>query len=247
MSDASQGWNSFEGFGGGGFDLTTRPSAGREIVENGMNGFPDREDEESGREDDGQQGGTGQTKSRVEPKNGNQEDEKVDQRFEDLFTDNGTVRGQGAIRATSPEGESHFKLGNQLIVIHIYGNLTGNGTAGLYLPQGFQRPVFVGGSAGTVYAMGKDGKSVLVFNHVIVSSQKELNRNYNSGKKNKAGSRYIGQTGGTGGTELGYRHSHISYFVNMSAWSTVVAYKKSFADPKLEHSKYFIDLRRLLR
>lgn len=140
-----------------------------------------------------------------------------------------------------------FRLGDSKVyTIHIYANESGVGTAGIYLPQGFGRPTFAGD--GTIYAVHRSGM-VIGITHLDVNSQKDVNRNYSSGRENGEGSRYIGNIGTGGGSE-GYRHVHAHLYPSLSARTTIKQIKSGgmgMRDPTVRDSRYLLDVRTLLR
>lgn len=182
-------------------------------------------------------------KSVFEKSNGNPDDEKIDNELASLLTLNGIVRAASADRGI-PE-RSHFKLTDgKVYTIHIYGDENGMSATGVYLPKFFSPPKYDG--ADIVTAITKKGE-VLGIAHVRVSSQSELDRNYNSGKLNSLGSVYIGESAGFNGDTACYRHSHLHYFPNQAARSFIKNIKNNGDDPTIVHSKYLLDVRELLR
>ena len=182
-------------------------------------------------------------RSGVEIPNGNPEDEATDRKLANLLTSNGIVRAAGAVRG-NPE-INHFKLPDgKIYTIHIYGDECGNSTTGVYLPKFFNPPKYDG--TDTVIASTKKGE-VLGLAHIRVSSQVELDENYNSGKVNGEGSKYIGECGGLNGDSACYRHSHLHFFPNMAARLIIKNKKIGYSDPKAADSKYLLDVKELLQ
>jgi hypothetical protein len=65
--------------------------------------------------------------------------------------------------------------------------------------------------------------------------------------QNKAGSRYIGQTGGNGGGGMGSVHAHILYAHSRAALDTIVNFKKDGAEIGNSMRPYVADFRSLIR
>jgi hypothetical protein len=74
------------------------------------------------------------------------------------------------------------------------------------------------GGQGIVAATNPQTGEVIGYAHVKgVKSQADLDRNLKSGKKNGAGSTFIGTIGGTGDGARGYVHGHIDIYKNAKA------------------------------
>lgn len=184
----------------------------------------------------------------VEKSNGNPADEQADRELARLFTKDRIVRAVSGIRAADRDGNSHFRLADgKVYTMHIYGDETGTEVTGIYLPRFLLNPTYDGGD--TVYATTKAGE-VLGIAHVRVSSQAQLDRNYNSGKVNAAGSRYIGDIAGTDGDSVCNRHSHLHFFPSAAARQRIKALKTGkdgSQDPTVANTKDLLDVRELLR
>jgi RHS repeat-associated protein len=141
-----------------------------------------------------------------------------DQDAATVFGDCGAIaRGADArVGAADRIVGNHFTTaGGEQHTTHLYGDPGGNKTVGLYVPEGFTQLKYLGGSENQVMATNPKTGEVLIFAHVSagVKSQRDLKKNYDSGKTNSVGSRYIGNIGGPGGGEApGYRHSHITFY-----------------------------------
>ena len=182
-------------------------------------------------------------KSPFEKSNGNPDDERTDAELARLLTVNGIVRAASASRGDS-KGDNHFRLSDgKIYTIHIYGDETGSTATSVYLPKYFSPPKYDGGDI--VTATTKKGE-VIGIAHIRVSSQFELNRNYNSGKVNSMGSKYIGETAGLNGDSVCYRHSHLHFFPNAAARLIIKNVKTVGWDPTVKDSKYLLDVRELL-
>lgn len=94
--------------------------------------------------------------------------------------------------------------------MHVYGDTSGNTNANVYVPAYFDKVEFKDNSIRAYNT--KTGERIDFYHISGVSSQKQLKRNMK--KLNKAGSRFIGQTGGKGGNNPGYKHACIRIFMS---------------------------------
>jgi hypothetical protein len=155
--------------------------------------------------------------------NGNADDIKTDQHLEQLFTDDGgIVRGASSVR---PSGvDSHYELANGTVhSIHIYGDETANEIVGVYIPADFSDIDYVGGGQSSVVATNPTTGEVIRASHIQVGSQAELSKNTKD--TNDAGSRYIGDIGGKGGSTPGNKHAHLTMFKNRESMKKAMEYK----------------------
>lgn len=180
-----------------------------------------------------------------ERSNGNPLDEETDRQLARLLTKDGLVKAASVYRASDLFGNSHFRLADgKVYTIHIYGDEKGTKVTGIYLPKFFLSPKYDGGD--TVFAATTTGE-ILGIAHVRISSQVELDKNYNLNKLNDRGSRYIGEIGGTGGDGACYRHSHLHFYPNSSARTFIKNLKSGFNDPKSDVTRFLLDVRDLLK
>jgi RHS repeat-associated protein len=228
LPDASTSWSDVaDTFWGEDFSQTARET-GRSIIQNGMDGFPDRaEDEEQEEEEaepeartpiplgscffqDPQQQGQNADASQT---NNDPEGVRVDNYLAEIFTDGGIVRGAGS-RRNEPGRDTHYQLANGTThTFHIYADANATNRTGIYVPAAFSDIRWVGKS--TVVARNPKTNEVLQFYHVLKSSAKP---------PNKKGSRYIGEIGGSGGEGKNDVHAHVTLFKNRNSRDIVHAW-----------------------
>lgn len=194
-----------------------------------------------------------------EQSNGNPADEQADRDLAELLTNSSTENlsfdGQkiyskgGIVKAVSVSNkggrQSHFRLPDgKVYTIHIYGDVTGTAVTGIYLPSFFNKPIYAGED--TVTATAKTGE-VLGIAHIRISSQAELDKNYNKNITNSKGSRYIGEIAGAKGDGGCYRHSHLHFYPSAVSREILKQLKKGVNDPTSGASKHLLDVRELLR
>lgn len=187
-----------------------------------------------------------QQKSQIdnEKSNGNPIDEESDRELAKLLTKDGIIKAASVNRG-GYLGNSHFRLADgKVYTIHIYGDETGTKVTGIYLPSFFLPPKYEGGD--TVTTATKTGE-VFGIAHIRISSQAELNKNYNLNKLNDKGSRYIGDIAGIGGDGGCYRHSHLHLYPSATARNTIKSIKTDYNDPTNNYTKYLLDVRELLK
>lgn len=194
----------------------------------------------------------------TEPSNGNSADEQADRDLAEILTnsnaENLSFDGQkvyskgGIVKAVSVSNQQgrqpHFRLSDRKVyTIHIYGDITGTAVTGIYLPKFFNKPVYEGEDI--VSATAKAGE-ILGIAHIRISSQAELDKNYNKNILNGKGSRYIGEIAGLKGDGGCYRHSHLHFYPNANSRNILRNLKKGWNDPTSGASKYLFDVRELL-
>jgi hypothetical protein len=218
-ADASMGYGEVSGMFAGPGDLSNNVShfEGPQIIENGMNGFQDRPDEEE-KEDSDQNGSNTisheEMHSHDGPKNddaagtkGNPEDDAVDNALVPLFTNGtGIVRGVGSIR-NEPGKDTHYMLADGTVhTLHVYGNSSATSVTNLYVPKSFSQIEWIGKS--TVVATNPNTGEVLNIYHVQRTASRE---------PNTASAIYVGKIGGSGGNRPGDIHAHITLYKNRAS------------------------------
>jgi hypothetical protein len=135
--------------------------------------------------------------------NGIPEDVEIDNQLRDLFTDSsGIVRGVCSIRNV-PGRDTHYQLADGTVhTFHVYADESASRRTNLYVPAGFSKIKWVGGS--TVVATNPTTKEVINFYHVRKTETLP--------PPNDLGSRCIGQIGGGGAERPGDIHTHGTLF-----------------------------------
>jgi len=225
IPDASTSWSDVaDGFWGSDFG-GPRPSPGRQIIENGMAGFPDRVQEEIEEPSAGGLGAAGgclfsdqksqttesaQKNKDASSNNGNAEDIATDDELAKLFTNGGIVRAASSYR-NSEGRDSHNRLANGLVhTLHVYANEAADKTTGLYAPKG--------------WTVQWEGKGTVIMTHTgtgMVLNFYHVSQTKGGPARNAAGSTYVGQIGGTGSERAGDRHAHGTLYKNRASRDTV--------------------------
>ena len=263
-SGADVGWSDVQdGFWGSSFDFNQTHFGGPEIIQNGMNDFPDRQEEPeespesidagtplvddpsvlTGTVVDPQQSSNIMTRT-----DGNPEHIAIDEDLAKLFTNGGIVRGASAYR-NLVHGDTHFRLKDGTVhTIHIFGDEAGRTLGGVYIPKQFS--VIKYESDGTISATNPKTGQIIGAAHIDATSQTELNRNLRR-PTNAAGSRYIGRVGGPGGEGANDTHAHLTIYPNAESRRIARAYKgpqkKQLRDFDSKISVHLGDFRRLVR
>jgi hypothetical protein len=180
----------------------------------------------------------------VEPESSNPTIAGQNRSLAGVFTDNGIVR----TTRSDPEsfindGPSHFRFPDgQIWAVHVYGDESGNTSANVYVPQGFNAS-YVGGKDGTIVAYNSKTKELLYFHHIAgVNSQRKLDANMKT--TNSSGSRLIGQTGGKEGNTPGYRHACIKLF---NGYKGLEGYVMSISGRAPVNKRDYLDFQRFIR
>jgi hypothetical protein len=175
--------------------------------------------------------------------NGKSDDVSADNQLAGLFTNGGIVRGAGSIRNEAGR-DTHYQLADGTVhTFHIYGDSTAASRTGVYVPASFSQIEWVGKS--TVVATNPTTGEVLQFYHILRAGHEA---------PNKAGSTYIGQTGGAGGNGTNDVHAHVTLFRNRASrdfvhsWVHEPVAKGGFTrDISASVSQHVRDIRTLLK
>lgn len=175
--------------------------------------------------------------------NGKPDDVSADNQLAGLFTNGVIVRGVGSIRNEAGR-DTHYQLADGTVhTFHIYGDSTAASGTGVYVPASFSQIEWVGKS--TVVATNPTTGEVLQFYHILRAGHEA---------PNKAGSTYIGQTGGAGGNGTNDVHAHVTLFRNRASrdfvhsWVHEPIAKGGFTrDISASVSQHVRDIRTLLK
>ena len=233
IPDASTSWSDVaDGFWGTDFG-GPRPSPGRQIIDNGMNGFPDRAEEEVEETSATSPGGiggaggclfsdqksqttdsAGQKNEDASSNNGNAADIATDDELAKLFTNGGIVKAASSHRNQKGK-DTHYMLANGVVhTLHIYANEPADKTTGLYAPKG--------------WTAKWAGKSTVIMTHTgtgMALNFYHVSNTPGGPAKNAAGSTYVGQIGGAGASRPGDKHSHGTLYKNEQSRNSVETWR----------------------
>lgn len=148
--------------------------------------------------------------------NGNPDDVAIDDQLRDLFTDgSGIVRGVCSIR-NLPGRDTHYQLADGTVhTFHVYADEHALTRTSLYVPAGFSKIKWVGGS--TVVATNPTTKEAINFYHVKKTAT--------LAPPNSLGSLCIGEIGGANGDRPGDVHAHGTLFKSRASRDLVETWR----------------------